>query len=182
MNSLSLGLCSGAYNAHVVAVSDERVVGGAFLDGLVYRTPGFIRRKTMHRMTSVRFWRNAFKRRMTHGALDHATEEGPGAEEFFEPDQTAGEAATEIQQLLDRNAQLLYLYTEGYDDISSRSQFEEMFGLEPDGEQLQVDYYDNFEHTYRLSQHRQIAVERVCNWYADRFPAEHALAEQCELV
>lgn len=81
-------------------------------------------------------------------------------------------------RLLDRSLQMLFIYTEGYIDISSRDQFEEMFGLLPKEEQLQVDYYDNFEHTFRLAAHRETIVARIASWCRSRFLTVGMLAEQ----
>ena len=60
---VATGLCSGAFNAHQVALADSRVVGAAFFDGIVFRTTGFYFRHYM-RFLSPRFWRNAIKRRL----------------------------------------------------------------------------------------------------------------------
>lgn len=166
-----IGLCSGAYNAHQVAIDEDRIAGAVFLDGLVFRTEGFERRKRIHRMTHPRFWRNAVKRRLVKDALEKSDDDSPGGAEFFEVDRSAEEVGKEIRQMLKRDQQLLFVYTEGYDDISSRSQFQEMFDLQPNATDLQVEYYKNFEHTYRLSAHRQTVVDRVTDWYAERFPS-----------
>lgn len=171
-NFVLIGLCSGAYNAHQVAISDRRVAGGVFLDGMVFRTNGFEHRKRMHRLTHPRFWRNAIKRRLTKDALERSEDDTSGGAEFFEIDRTAEEVGIEIREMLAQEQQLLFVYTEGYDDISSRSQFQEMFDLEPNQAELQVEYFKNFEHTYRLTPHRQVIVSRVTDWYSNRFPIE----------
>lgn len=164
-----IGLCSGAYNAHLVAINDARIVGAVFMDGLVYPTEEHHRRERMIRLTRPRKWRNAVKRRLMSDVMEQANPDAPDASEFFETDRTADQVTFELQRLLDRDVQLLHLYTEGYAGISSRSQFEEMFGLVPDEEQLQVEYYENFEHTYRLAAHRETIVARIANWCVDRF-------------
>ena len=66
---------------------------------------------------------------------------------------------------------MLFLYTDGYDDICGRSQFQEMYGLRPDEGQLQVEYYPKSEHTFRLTENRKAACERVSNWFMNRFGA-----------
>ncbi|MEM6472657.1 MAG: hypothetical protein AAF802_24060, partial [Planctomycetota bacterium] len=63
-----LGLCSGAYNAHQVAIDSGRIVGGVFLDGIVYETEGHRRRVRKRRM-GYRFLRNAVKRRVSSDLL-----------------------------------------------------------------------------------------------------------------
>ena len=163
-----MGLCSGAFNAHQVALADERVNGAVFLDGIVFRTAGFYRRRWWARLTRPRFWRNAFKRRLfaEQGPME---QEGAslGEAEFFETDRTQHEVSVEIQSLLERHVQLLYIYTEGYDDISGAAQFEEMYGIQPN-DQLRVEYMEKAEHTFRLVENREDVVQRIANWYQNQ--------------
>ena len=82
-----LGLCSGAFNAHQVAVKDERIIGTVFMDGIVFRTFGFYLNQYFLRFLGWRFWRNAIKRRLT--GQEHANESTGSAlaeSEFFGED------------------------------------------------------------------------------------------------
>lgn len=176
-----VGLCSGAYNAHCVAVKDERVVGGVFMDGIVFRTFGYFVRHYLARVFRPRFWRNAVKRRF-HRPAFAATESDGNAlaeSEFFSSDLSKDKIVNDLTGLMDRGVQMLFLYTDGYDDICGRSQFREMYGLRPDEGQLQVEYYPKSEHTFRLTENRKAACERVSNWFQNRFasltaaPHEH---------
>ena len=178
---LVVGLCSGAYNSHHVAVDDNRVVGAVFMDGLVYPTEEHSRRKRMRRLTRPRKVRNAIKRRLVGDAIEEDNPDAPDASEFFAVEKPASQVAREITRLLDRNLQLLFIYTEGYSDISSRDQFAEMFDMLPNEDQLQVDYYDNFEHTFRLAAHRETIVARVASWCGERFANAGIMAEHSEL-
>jgi len=171
-----IGLCSGAFNAHQVAVSDPRVVGAAMFDGIVFRTLGFYFRQYA-RMARPRFWRNAIKRRMIGESLAReAAGESLGESEFFEVDKTRAEVADEISGLVDRGVRLLFMYTEGYDDIASASQFQAMFGIKQ-SEQIQVEYFNQAEHTFRLKHNRKAACERLAEWYSGQF-AQVAAAVQ----
>lgn len=190
-----IGLCSGAYEAHRIAVADERIVGAVFLDGIVFRTLGFYFR-TSARYLKPRFWRNAIKRRWL--ARRRAASEEPGKSlaesEFFGGDLCRKKITDELHELVRRNTQMLFLYTGGYDDICGRSQFQEMYGLQPSdrangstdepsktaaggsrGGQLQVEYYDRAEHTFRLTENRQLACRRIVDWYQDRFAQPHTV-------
>jgi pimeloyl-ACP methyl ester carboxylesterase len=164
-----LGLCSGAYNAHQVAVKDQRIIGSVFIDGIVFRTVGFYLRSYL-RFLRYRFWRNAIKRRLVAKGEESESEGNRlGESEFFGSDLSQRSVVADLKGLLKRGVQMLFLYNGGYDDICGRSQFKEMYGLRPDNCQLQVDYYPNSEHTFRLIEHRKVACERVANWFADRF-------------
>ena len=166
-----LGLCSGAYNAHKVAVKDNRIIGSVFMDGIVFRTFGFYFRHYFTRFLKPRFWRNAIKRRMMSKGSDAAESEGGtlAEGEFFGGDLSLDAVVKDLESLLDRGVEMLFLYTDGYDDICGRDQFKEMYGLRPDDGQLQVEYYPKSEHTFRLIENRKVACERVANWFEDRF-------------
>lgn len=172
-----LGLCSGAYNAHQVAVKDDRIVGAVFMDGIVFRTLGFFFRHHLTRFLKPRFWRNAIKRRLIN--RDHAQTDDAGSSlaesEFFGGDLSQDKVIDDLNNLTHRGVQMLFLYTDGYDDICSRSQFKEMYGLQPDNGQLQVEYYPKSEHTFRLIENRKTACDRVVNWFVGRFTQTESL-------
>ena len=175
-----VGLCSGAFNAHQVAISDPRVVGTALFDGIVFRTLGFYFRHYA-RMARPRFWRNAIKRRMIgEPAAYEAAGESLGESEFFELDNTRDEVAEEISGLVDRGVRMLFMYTDGYDDIASASQFKAMFGIKPN-DQVQVEYFNQAEHTFRLKHNRNAACERLTDWYRGQF-ADVAVAGEASLA
>ena len=180
-----LGLCSGACNAHKASVKDERIVGSVFMDGIVFRTVGYYLRQHLVRYMRPRFWRNAIKRRLTQ---TNSNSEGAGQSlaesEFFNADAfTVDGVVKDLNKLLGRGVQMLFLYTHGYDDICGRSQFKEMYGFQPDNEQLQVEYYPKSEHTFRLIENRKVVCERVSDWFENRFgkvaeSAGHSLVAQ----
>lgn len=167
-----LGLCSGAYNAHQVAAKDERIVGAVFLDGIVFRTLGFFFRNYL-KFLRLRFWRNAIKRRLAEGGNSDVDAAGStlAESEFFGGDLSQDSVIKDLNNLMHRGVQMLFLYTDGYDDICGRSQFKEMYGLQPDDGQLQVDYYPKSEHTFRLIENRNAACDRVATWFSARFAA-----------
>jgi pimeloyl-ACP methyl ester carboxylesterase len=166
-----IGLCSGAYNAHQVSVTDDRIVGSVFMDGIVFRTLGFFWRHKVGRMLKPRFWRNAIKRRLT--GENSSDSEGAGqtlAEgEFFGEDLDKDLVIRDLESLMNRGVRMLFLYTDGYDDICGRSQFKEMYGLLPDEGQLQVEYYPKSEHTFRIIENREAACGRVTSWMTGQF-------------
>jgi len=173
-----IGLCSGAYNAHKTSVVDSRVCGAVFMDGIAFRTFGHWCRRIARRLRP-RFLINAIKRRLQRLEPPPA-EITPGEklaqQEFFGPGISRDQTVEEIRAMLARGIQMLFLYTGGYDLISGSGQFREMYGLLPDNGQLQLEYYSQSEHTFRLMENRQKAVQRVSNWYADRFAAHLPVA------
>ena len=167
-----LGLCSGAYNAHQVAVKDDRIVGAVFMDGIVFRTTGYFWRHIVGRLLKPRTYRNALKRRKLAKVHDWISEDaGAELEEsefFFADDIDKTEITWELTNLKKRDVSMLFMYTDGYDDVCGRAQFREMFGITPD-DQVQVEYYPKSEHTFRLVENRSIACARVAKWFQERF-------------
>lgn len=166
-----MGLCSGAFNAHKVTVTDERVAGAVFMDGIAFRTMSYYLQQYGARMLRPRFWRNAIRRRMLRAVRNtsvDARENAVDESAFFDNEVVPTEVQAELNVLLDRGVRMLFMYTDGYDDIAGPYQFQEMFGQKP-SDQLQLQYYDRSEHTFRLMQNRTIAVERIARWYREQF-------------
>ncbi len=173
-----LGLCSGAYQAHQVAVVDSRVVGAIFLDGIVFRTLGYYLRHQVGRLFRMRFWRNAIKRRWLRirrrprtGVVEPGNKLAEA--EYFQVDRPRQSIADELRALQRRDAQLLFVYTGDYDDICDRRQFREMFDIEPN-DQIQVDYFKHASHTYRIAKHRQQLSQRIVAWMEERYCSPRA--------
>jgi hypothetical protein len=166
-----IGLCSGAYNAHCISVKDDRIVGAVFMDGIVFRTFGYFLRHQIGRLFRPRFWKNAIKRRLVRRKHSSAENDGSGLaeREFFGGDLSKDKVINDLSKLMSRGVQMLFLYTDGYDDICGRSQFREMYGFNPGDGQLQVEYYPKSEHTFRLTENRKTACKRVTDWFDDRF-------------
>ena len=166
-----IGLCAGAYNRHRVSVADERVVGAVFMDGIVFRTIGFYLRDCL-RFLSPRRWRNFLKRKMYPQKTPTKTQAEAKAmaeANFFGDNLCRQTTKREIEHLLNRGVRMLFLYTDGYDDICGRAQFKEMYGLEPNNDLLQLEYYEKTEHTYRLTANRNMAITRVAKWFESGF-------------
>ena len=171
---VAIGLCSGANNAHHIVIDDLRFVGAAFLDGIVFRTFGFYLRHYGSRFARPRFWRNAIKRRIIkEPRLNEGAGGKLGESEFFETEKTREEVSAEISRLVERDVQMLFVYTEGYDDVTSAGQFQEMFRIKPN-DQVQVEYFRKTEHTFPLTENRKALCERIQQWYCDRFSSHVA--------
>ena len=167
-----MGLCSGAYNAHQVAIKDDRIVGAVFMDGIVFRTVGYFWRHTVGRLLKPRTYRNALKRRKIAKAHAWITEDAGAelaeSEFFFADDIQQSEITSELQSLKERDVSMLFLYTDGYDDVCGRGQFREMFGITPD-EQIQVEYFPKSEHTFPVVENRDVTCNRIAKWFQGQF-------------
>ena len=166
---VTVGLCSGAFNAFQAAVADKRICGLISIDGIAFETPGFKKRE-FKRKLNYRFVRNAIKRRAL--GLNAYDENLPASqlaqEEFFEVDEDPTRLRKQLGELIDRQTHLKFIYTAGSDDFNGVEQFREMFDVEP-GPRLQVDYYAESEHTFPICQHRQQLLENILDWASQNF-------------
>lgn len=161
-----LGLCWGALHAHHAAVSDPRVAGAVFLDGYGYRTPGFYLRHYTARLFRIKPWLGWCRRQFARLLPRPAPHQDSLADWYldFPPRSRIQE---ELQTLLRREVDLLFLYTAGLatEYFNHQRQFHEMFPkLDLADPHLQVFYDDKADHLYTSSLTRLRMFERVENW------------------
>ncbi len=161
-----LGLCTGADNAHSAALRDSRVVGAVFLDGHGYWTRRSYIEHYLPRVWRARAWLNFLRRCL---APSRQVLEEIGVERQRRPFGPRLEVQREIQTLVDRNAQLLYVYTGGASSyFNYAGQFNDMFrGLDALGN-IEVLYYPNADHTYTFAGDRELLLARVVDWFGSR--------------
>ncbi|HWU76428.1 MAG TPA: hypothetical protein VN043_07975 [Rhodanobacter sp.] len=119
-----LGLCSGAQNAHDVAVSETHVVGTIFLDGYAYRALSYYLRHYLPRLWSLTRCRRALKSNILTPAGDRAVR-GESAV-FF---RTRDQVKRALKAMLDRNMKLRFIYSGGVSCYFNHvRQFRECYG------------------------------------------------------
>ncbi len=59
----------------------------------------------------------------------------------------------------------MYVFTGGHPDFSAVSQFEEMYGIKPDEQQVSVRHYPLSEHTFPLVASRRQLIDHLVTWY-----------------
>ncbi len=170
-----MGLCSGAYNAHLGSLEDRRVVGAVFMDGIAFRTLGFYLRHYVRPLLTWKHWPQRLMRRLARfrSSLRASTEAAGQAvaeAEFFGPGLRRQRVAGQLRELMARGNQLLFIYSGGVHEFKGVQQFREMFRLRPNRQQLQIEYYPHADHTLRLTDHRQQVCRRIVDWYWERFP------------
>lgn len=167
-----LGLCSGADDGLHAAQFDSRVIGLVQLDGCGYRTPQFYLRKLLWKdprkiLQRLQGIPAGAKLRTSRRAGEVATL--PFADDIREfPSRDV--AQQQLQALVDRGLQMLFIYTGGVNSyFNSARQFEKMFpGLESRG-RIECDYYAAFDHVTRLQEDRQVVIDRIVKFIDERF-------------
>ncbi|MGS1014987.1 alpha/beta fold hydrolase [Rhodanobacter sp. UC4450_H17] len=159
-----LGLCSGAQNAHGVALDEPRVAGAVFLDGYAYRTLGFRLRHYLPRLWSGSRWQRFISR-----SLQARASQGDDvfAVRFPPREQVQRELAT----MLDRGLRLHFIYSGGVTRYFNHPrQFRECFGRLADRPQISARLFAGSDHTYALQVDRRRLLDDIATWLRDNFP------------
>jgi dienelactone hydrolase family protein len=174
-----IGLCTGADNAHRVAVADKRVIGCVFLDGYSYPTPRFYLYRILpkvHKFTqkifSLEKWvgltKKIFKKLTTRNNADAGENIGDVVYWKLPPKE---QAAKEYAELINRNVCLYFVFTE--EQILSfnyTNQIRDSFNTLDFGNLLNVDLFAFSDHTYTYLSQRELLFSGIKNWLSINFP------------
>jgi len=174
-----IGLCTGADNAHRVAVADKRVVGCVFLDGYSYPTPRFYLYKILpkvHKFTQkilslekwIRLTNKIFKKLTTRNNTDIGESAGDVVYWKLPPKE---QAAKEYAELINRDVCLYFVFTE--EQILSfnyTNQIRDSFKTLNFGNLLNVDFFALSDHTYTYLSQRELLFSGIKNWLSVNFP------------
>jgi len=156
-----LGLCSGAQNAHGVAIDEARVAGAIFLDGYAYRTLGFRLRHYLPRLWSAARWRRFISRSLQ-------ARSGPGDDVFAVRFPPRDQVQRELALMLDRGLRLHFIYSGGVTRYFNHPrQVRECFADRPE---VSARLFAGTDHTYALQVDRQRLLDDIAAWLRDNFP------------
>lgn len=164
-----MGLCSGAYNAHEVAVADARIVGCIFLDGYGYKTKGFLLHHYGARMLSPSRHIGFLRRKLLGHKPKEEVQTDPRAEVFEVEFPPREKVSGELGALAARGTELLFVYTGGTEYFNHRGQFDEMFGHVDFRGRMQLEYYEEADHTYTVLAARAELQHTIERWMTARF-------------
>lgn len=172
-----MGLCAGAMNTHRVAVADDRVVGACLLDGYAYRTPIYWRRQLLPKLVNPANWARGVDL-LKHKVLGTATtkraeasgdDDTPGAdaaEIFAQEWPPLADIRRELDGVVARGTQMLFVYTGGWSDFVDERQFDEMFAGLREKARVRVKFFADADHTYFLLAHREAMLAEVASFVA----------------
>ena len=175
-NFVLMGLCTGAANAHKVAVADERVSGGIFLDGYSYPTWRFyIKRYLPAVMSPVRLtnWILSRLSRIVGTSGEHNEEEGMSEDFGWWVLPPRNEVHRDLARLIGRNVNLLYIFSGGQiDAYNYKEQFSDAFSSLDFKGLLQVIFNKGADHTYKVGASRDRLLVQITDWLNGRYIAE----------
>jgi len=167
-----MGLCTGAANSQRVAIIDDRVKGGIFLDGYAYPTLRFYIRRYLPALTDPIRLKNAALLRIKQLIMNANSKETETIHEDFGWWDLPGkrQAADEYRALIQRDVQLLYIYSgEDSEACNYEDQLKDAFSTIDFGNTLNVIINKEADHTYIFAEDRNRLLEQISSWLNERF-------------
>jgi dienelactone hydrolase len=169
-----MGLCAGADNAHKAAVRDGRVRGAVYFDGYGYRTWGYYLHRYGPKLFNIGAWIRFIKGKVLSvasraiGKTEEVCSRGQIFARSFPP---KAQVANEIQALVKRGVNLLYVFSGGvkYSYFNYRGQFKAMYHSIDFLCRAECIYFAEAEHTFPSQRDRERLVTTVCYWMQKHF-------------
>ncbi len=168
-----IGLCSGADYSHTVAVNDPRVCGVVLLDGYAYPTLGFYLRDyvpgVLNPLKIIKLIRKKifYSRKTKLSNSDLSNDENEIYVRSFPPKK---KIISEIQQLIDRDVYLYYIYSSGVPIYYNYAhQFWDMFRSLKFKDKVSHSYIAGSDHTYTLISLRMKLLSSIISWIESKF-------------
>ena len=164
-----IGLCSGADDAHSVAVVDSRVSGVIFLDAYGYRTLGFYARHYCPRLVRLTVWKRFLKQK--YSSIVSRAHKGTHSSErekvmFIREFPPKRKIIKDLTKLIKGGVNLLYIYSGGlkYAYYNYHGQFKDMFRAVDFKGKVQLEYFGDAGHTYPELGSRSNLISTICDW------------------
>lgn len=172
-NIILIGLCTGADNAHKLAVAYPQVTAAIFLDGYAYPTARFVFNRFLPVLSDPRRLLKVVINRLST-SLKHIKSvlirQAGNAKN--EPDNLfvwalpkKSTANRELKELVRRKTALCYIYTTGsFYTYNYLNQFRHSFRSIDFGNQLTEVYFSEMDHTYIFSSDRDRLIQYIVAW------------------
>jgi pimeloyl-ACP methyl ester carboxylesterase len=169
-----VGLCSGADHAVVYAGRDPRVAGLVLLDPSIPHTPRYYLNHYARRATRLSSWMNIARgKHPLWQALGHRMGGGAHGGEPAEVDPRADLDTPQAKAFLTQayaaaqasgNRFLVVLTAEREDHHNYREQLLDAFPDVPFGDRLQLEYWEDTDHTFTPEASRARVIRRIAQW------------------
>lgn len=173
---IMIGFCSGAEIAFRRALQDSRLVAAVLFDHHIYPSRRAALRWYSRRLgeTDLRELPRLVARGL--GARYHALRQrvvsraqqaGPRDDSWAKP--SRDEYARQITALLDRGAELLFLYSGTMPEIfNARAQFNELYAKHDIPRRVTFDFRPDFDHLVTTEDAQQRLLDTVLSWVSER--------------
>ncbi|MBV1911042.1 MAG: alpha/beta hydrolase [Kangiellaceae bacterium] len=170
INFVTLGICTGADNAHQTMARDERVVGAICVDGYTYPTKKYYFNLYAPKLLSIGSWFTMAKMIIfklfpflkpkattTLDTIDMTWHKPPKEK-----------VAKDYRDFIRRKSSLLCIFTASW-PCNYKEQLSDVFEDIQFGDHLQTAYLEDAEHIFPLEEDRENLTKLVTSWLTERF-------------
>ena len=165
-----MGICSGADNAIKLAVSDERVVGLVLMDAICPIDSGYAKRRLLAKLGSAGFWRRLPQRVMRElFALLKFDESKPEKKQNLRDAPRTEELIACMKEMVKRDGNILAVFSNSsYPYYNIQGQMTSVLAIDGLEKICREVWWPHVTHTYPVQQHRNLLVDKVDRWFAER--------------
>lgn len=168
---ISIGLCTGADNAHRIAVNDDRIVGVVWIDGYGYRTLKYSINKFVGRLSKpVSFCKAIVNRLNKNTVIDRGDVEGfaVDGDQYYWELPPIDIYRRDMAQLSKRAVRCLYIYSGGVQSYYNyQGQMKDAFKGEEFVSSFREIYFPKADHTFFIRKDRKWMFDQLAGWLAD---------------
>jgi len=176
----TLGICTGADNAHRAMISDHRVVGAIGVDGYYYKTGryhlNYFFKQLIPRLLKRANWQQKFNTVSTslYKSINKRDSEGetPASIQYRWKVPSREKTASDYRDFIERDVSKLCIFTASW-PYNYLNQHADSFPSIEFGKNLQVRYLENTEHLFPLEDERQQLMQTISEWLLERFNTDH---------
>lgn len=169
---ISIGLCTGAMNSHLITSNDDRVLAAVMLDGYVYPTLRFHCNRLLQKSRNV-FSSGNLLQKIGNLAGAKTISSGmsglEGVDYWNLPPKS--EISEDLLKMMVRKVELLFIYSGGmHYYFNYKNQLKDSFRSINFSGQVEIHYLKEMDHTYTLSSDRRQMLDVIVSWLKVKFP------------
>ncbi|MFT7185566.1 MAG: dienelactone hydrolase [Pseudohongiellaceae bacterium] len=171
---IAFGLCTGAENAHKIAVQDKRIKGVIWLDGYAYITPKFHRTRLISKLLKpTTLVKSIYKRlfvKVTTTKPQNNVALSSDEDSFVWKLPEINSYRHDMSILAANNTQCLYIYSGGaHAYYNHQGQLVDAFANETFTSQIEEVFFPKASHTFFVLTDKQVLMACIENWLFKRF-------------
>jgi pimeloyl-ACP methyl ester carboxylesterase len=166
-----VGFCSSVDAAHAVGRKHPDVAGVIYLEGYQYRTREYYLRYPKRVLDRNR-WERLLRLRYPKlfGEPEALNDRSLEAERVYVRDYpTQEQFSKDLRGMVERGTKLLFIYSGGDTNYAYRQQLFDFTDTADLAHKIDLEFYENADHTFFLVRDRERVMRRVSEWLLEKF-------------
>jgi len=165
-----MGICSGADNSIKLAVSDEQVVGLVLMDAICPVDSGYAKRKLLSKLGNTGFLRRLPGRLMRELSSRLKFEKSqPEEKQVLRDAPRPEELITCMKEMVRRDGNVLAVFSNTSDSYYNvQGQMTSVLAIDGLEKICREVWWPHVTHIYPIQQHRNLLVDQIDRWFAER--------------